>query len=92
MPVRDAVVAEVAPAVLGLAGLVRTGLVLTGLVLTGLVLTGLVVGGTVGAATGTAIVGVVTGDAASSMAALDGVLTSVHNAMLAATTDAASKR
>ena len=87
MPVRDAVVAEVAPAVLGLAGLVRTGLVLTGLVLTGLV-----VGGTVGAATGTAIVGVVTGDAASSMAALDGVLTSVHNAMLAATTDAASKR
>ena len=82
MPVRDAVVAEVVPAVLGLAGLVRTGLVLTGLV----------VGGTVGAATGTAIVGVVTGDAASSMAALDGVLTSVHNAMLAATTDTASKR
>ena len=87
MPVRDAVVAEVAPAVLGLAGLVRTGPVLTGLVLTGLV-----VGGTVGAARGTAIVGVVTGDAASSMAALDGVLTSVHNAMLAATTDTASKR
>lgn len=77
MTVFDAVVAELAP---------------TGFALAGFAPAGFVVGGTVGAATGTAIVGVVTGDAASSMAALDGVLTSVHNAMLAATTDAASKR